>query len=296
MITTAAYNERVRVAMRQQPLRGITRRGAGGRARHKWAVTVSPAGEQVAGDFGINPLTGLPYFSDPIFRQRIEQNREWIVRVGSGSVNTVAAKIGTVPLWQKPTLTVTAPTADGRDLGDFSRVSPGQRPPAFRTRRMWDFDLYRTSVVISGTRPQEFDVLADIPFLPPAATLVGLLADVAIRDILATLGIFDRIALQKLKPPYRVRAFRAPNLLDGTEDFRLAWLWLAREPGAPPKRDTLSVQQICHWNLAAYSVLEDDSVLQLAQFLQLLGDIGQITAQTIVQTLLDATKVRWWSL
>jgi hypothetical protein len=212
-------------------------------------------------------------------------------------VNDIPATVGATPLWRSPALAIIAPNADATDLGSFQRVSDSQRPPWFRTATAWELDLYRCSVVVSATPPSVPDVLIPgVPFSLPPSTLVGALSEAAVRAILASLGLGERIACQPLAPPYRVRAARLPPVLDGTADFRLAYLYLTRAPGAAPEADRLEVQQTCFWNLAAFSVLEDNALLTLVPLLQGLGDAVQLTAFSLVETLLEGRRARWWSV
>ncbi|MEQ1862649.1 MAG: hypothetical protein ABMA13_22240 [Chthoniobacteraceae bacterium] len=179
----------------------------------------------------------------------------------------------------------------------FVAVADDDRPDFFRTRATAALDIYRTSVTVFGT-PNVFpdDVFFDIPVLPPPTTLVGLLGEIALRQILASLRLHPRIGLQQLLPPYKLGVGPAAVNLSGKPEFRLAWLWLVRAPGAHPRFDRVFVQQTCFWNLAAWTALEDQGVLQIVPLLQAGGDIGNLAGLTLFELLAGAQKTRWWSV
>lgn len=273
MVTAADFNARVEAMLRNRLLSESRPPQGAGRPRHKWRITI-----------------------------KRRDLREWLVYVSDGCVNAIPAAMRNdffptaTRLFLHPFLQVTAPDRELREFGSFVRVPDGQRPPAFRTRDMWRLDLFRASVIVSGARPFTADVLLPIlPLLPPPTTLVGLLSEIGFRQTLASLGLQERFALQPLRPPFTVSAGRFPVNLDGTEQFRLAWLYLAREPGGNPANDALFVQQRCFWNLAAFQLLEDEALLSLPPVLQASGDIGNLTALAIFEMLLDSARVRWWT-
>ena len=283
----------VRGAMARRILGPIDPRPGNSAGQHNWRVTVARDESRPA---------------------------EWQVRVGAGCVNDQVAVIryqANDPRWQmatinpppstlnspldrplidpdRPLLLATAPSIDGRFPGSFRRVSDHQRPKFFRTREMWECDLYTTTVSVTGFRSTLDDVLLEIPILPTLPTLVGVLAELAFREIIASIGIADRIGIRPLRPPYRVQLGPQPLILDGSEVFRLADLWLLRSHPRPPFDDQLFVQQQAFWSLQSFAILEDAGLLQILPILQA-DPVGNLTAQRIFELLLDQAKVRWWT-
>jgi hypothetical protein len=161
---------------------------------------------------------------------------------------------------------------------------------------MWQKDLYRGGVYVTGTRPPSFDVLADVPIVLPPFTLVGLLSEIAIRETLASLGILDALRSLPLRPPFKVVSLAAPLLLTGQEQFRLAHLWLLRDGSGDPMLDEIYVQQTAYWSFAAWQIIEDGGLLSLVPAMQALSDAGNLVAQEVVKTLLDSAQVHWWTV
>ena len=81
------YNERVRAARRNAHLPGCHRLAGAATALHKWKVTAEKwAGLTDAGpDYGLNPLSGEPYFSASVFQHGEPEKpdpRLWRIDVG----------------------------------------------------------------------------------------------------------------------------------------------------------------------------------------------------------------------
>jgi hypothetical protein len=183
-MTSDQFNERVREAARHQRLRGHVR-ASEGRIKHKWKVTAERYVPQNFGDFGINPLTGDPYFSAWVFQHDKPDQRRWRIDVGEGCVNSQPAVIEYLrrddprgwqmpagylpfnpikkilgeaypfvdrPMWEdpRPFVLVTTPDPENeKDLGGFIRTPDQRRPQFFRTADMWEKDLYQASVWVS---------------------------------------------------------------------------------------------------------------------------------------------------
>ena len=269
-MTATDFNERVRLAARHQRLPGFIRQ-AGGTPRHKWKVACARADEDAAQtlDFGLNPLTGLPYFSAWVFSQpgKSAKGRLWAVTVGTGCVNDQPACIEYLaqgdprgwqmpenyapyaalvkvfgpkyrfvdrPLWEedRPFLFLTAPDATGRDLGGFEPVSNAARPPFFRTAEAWERELYVAYVAVAVS-----------PFrADPAA------ANLAIGGARAT--------------RWRVTAGKRPQAVADAGVAKiashvLARIYLLRTPGKP-EDDEIHVRQDTYWNLRCRSSINTE--------------------------------------
>lgn len=281
-MTALEYNERVRAAKRNTHLRGFTTHAAAG-VLHKWKVAAEKwAGPAVESqDFGVNPLTGEPYFSEPIFQHGSEKPdpRLWRIDVGTGCVNDAAATIeyrkaadprgwqmpvGYVPytalapvlgedypfvdrpMWDdpRPFLLVTVPSfTDDQDLGGFSKITDARRPPQFRTEEAWERDLYQASVWVAVSFWR-----AD-----PSFDLVRI-SEVPRR-------------LQR----WRVFAGRYPGKADTVRAGsakELARLYLLRDP-AHPERDEIEVKQLTYWDFRARTVepvFALGAALEIAEF------------------------------
>ena len=249
-----------------------------GEFRHKWKVAVSRVDEAVATalDFGVNPLSGERYFSAWIFAQpgKSAVGRTYAVTVGDGCVNDAPAaieylakgdprgwelppdyapyaalqriygrdyKFADRPLWEDPApyLLLTAPSADGADLGGFTKTPDARRPPFFRTAEAWERELYQASVIVSSA-----------PFrADPLAVSLATAGPRAVR--------------------WRVTAGKTPQAAAdrGVTKFaarELARVWLLRTPGKP-EDDEVHVQQLEYWNLRARSAV-DTALLELMGF------------------------------
>ncbi len=264
-MTALEFNARVREASRHQRLPGHTRNRENRPPAHKWKVSCDRYVPAPAQDFGINPLTGEPYFSASVFQHEPPPSpRLWRVDVGTGSVNQTPATIeyrrtgdprgwempeGYVPfeavknilgsaypfadrlMWEEPRpfILVTAPSPDNpADLGGFIKTSNVRRPPLFRTAEAWEKDLYQASVWVS----------------------VGFWRADPSLDL-----VRGKEAPRRLTR-WRVFAGRFPNSSDsirvGTAK-ELARLYLLRDP-AHPENDEMHVQQRTYWNLIARTV------------------------------------------
>lgn len=264
---SADFNRLVREAARNQPLRGVTRRASTG-GQHHWMVSYRRMLEKEEFDFGINPLTGKPFFSDPVFQKKpSETDRFWRIFVGPGTVNDRMAGItyrtlndprgwtmpadypaladakkiqgaapDTVdrPLTDRadpPHLLLTSPSvANAKDTGDFQRIEDKDRsivaPRFFRTREMWNRDLYSAALFLTAS--------------PATASWVE--------------GV-SHFPLPTRLSRFTVRALsRMPNKTPGVNaggDFPLATIYLTRNPRAknPFTTDALYVRQLCYWSL-----------------------------------------------
>lgn len=261
------WNERVARVAREQPLPGAMRNG-GGSVRHRWKVTVEREGEERIPqfDFGINPLTGKPYFDAWVFKKpgKSADKRLYRVYVGSGCVNEEPAAIEYLtagdprawtmsenygpylrqqrmfgskpefvdrPLWdgpERPYLHLTVPTVDGTEMGGFARTADRRRPEMFRTAEMWERELYQASVYVTVS-----------PFTTEPAAVSLRLG-----------GARDR--------RWRVFCGQLPSEVSGAGAAKLASceiarIWLSREPGTL-EGDELYVEQLEYWDLAAKTI------------------------------------------
>lgn len=280
-MTAFEFNELVRAAKSNTLLRGFTRHDGGG-VLHKWKVTADKwSGRAVeAQDFGTNPLTGRPYFSDPIFQHGEKPDpRLWRIDVGTGCVNDEPATIEYFksgdprgwempqdyvpyaatapvlgadypfvdrPMWDdpRPFLLVTAPSLTvAEDLGGFTKVADARRPDYFRTAEAWERDLYQASVwvaVSSWRADPSFDL-------------------VRIRET------------PKRLQRWRVFAGRFPTKADAVRAGsakELARLYLLRDR-AQPERDEMEVRQMTYWNFRARTVepvFALGAALEIAEF------------------------------
>lgn len=255
------------------------RSDSGGAKHHKWKVTVARAVGSSAGsgqDFGINPLTGQPYFSAHVFGNgsgAASASRLWKVYVGSGCVNDEPAAIqyqvkddprGWImptdyapwkklaeiygadhpnvdrPLYERdrPFVLLTSPDANGDDLGGFEKIADDNRPPFFRTKEMWERHLYRAFVVVSAT-PYKAD---------PWET-----------SLHAGGAVAKRWRVQAGKLPIRVQGAG----VTATDFKELARIYLAREPGKP-ENDQVHIQQVTFWSLHSRSAV-NQSLVELAE-------------------------------
>ncbi len=238
-------------------------------------------GVSQAFDFGINPLDGKPFFSASVFQHPQkpgQEHRLWQVNVRPGCVNEENACVEYFaqndprgwqmpdkyppylaaqkifgpqypfvdrPLWEedRPVVLVTAPSADGKDLGGFLKTLDVHRPVQFRTEDAWERDLYEASVLVSIT-----------PFKADPAALS-----------LAVGGARAR--------RWRILVGQVPTSagsgVSGLDTCELARLWLLRTPGKP-EDDTLQVQRFVYWDLAARSIID-------LPFLELIGAATEAT-------------------
>lgn len=245
MVSAREYNDRVRAAARNQPLRGVTRPGIG-IGNHDWKITVARG--------------------DDLSTINSQLSDTWRVYVGPGAVNDRIASItylrtGDPRGWTMPDdypaipemkriygkdfqlvdrkltdkidppyLVVTSPapsssssSSSSSSLGDFERVPDRSRPPFFRTEPMWELDLYQARVFIVANQAK-FMRIEDLLHFPFPAT-------------------FNR---------FRVAAARAlPDKLLGSDTggfFELGRLYLLRDPEGQTQ-DQLLAQQTCFWSL-----------------------------------------------
>ena len=246
-----------------KPLPSVTGRQVKSIAIHPWKVTVG--------------------------RERIAPFRKWRVRVAPGPLNETIVTTDS-------DLTVTAPTADLRDVGSFTPVDYFDRPRALQTETLAAYHSFKASVLVAGVRPILPDnLLAGIPPLPLPATLVTLLAQTAFTQILASLALAERIGYLRLRPPYRTTAGRFLSDLDGEPQLRLAWLWLFRPPNGQPKQDQLLVEQLVYWPLQAATIVEDFGQSQIIPLLESIDLVGYATGLDLFAALLQVQKVRWWN-
>lgn len=272
-------NELVAELIARQPLPGALPAVHDGGGAHRWKIGFSravSASTPPAQDFGINPLTGLPYFSASVFQHAtaaIAEKRLWRIFVGMGCINDEPAAIQYLrtgdprgwtmprdypparkvaklygpdypfvdrPLYEtraRPHLLLTAPDKAGQDLGGFELVKDAGRPLFFRTKKMWDREIYRAHVGVTIT-----------PFR----------ADPASLNLAAGGAVARRWRVFAGKLPVRVSG-SGVNALGSHE---LARLYLVRTPGKP-ERDELHVQQRSYWSLHNRSAISQ-SLLELA--------------------------------
>jgi hypothetical protein len=262
-MTSDQFNDRIREAARHQRLRGHYR-AVDGHIRHKWRVSAERYVPQNFGDFGINPLTGDPYFSAWVFKHDKPDQRRWRIDVGEGCVNSQPAVIEYLrrndprgwqmpedypffkpiakilgddypfvdrPMWEEPRpfVLVTTPDPENeKDLGGFIRTPDQRRPLYFRTEEMWEKDLYQASVWVSISYWH-----AD-----PALDLVR-----------------NTEAPRRLQR-WRVFAGRFPTKAEGVRSGtakELAQLFLVRDR-EHPENDEMFVRQTTFWNLRARNV------------------------------------------
>ncbi len=251
-MTEREYNAVVRAAARNQRLGG-TRRGGQATPSHHWRVTASPLPRK--NEWGINPLDGTQYFSDAIFSQSGKFSSDaWRINIGPGTVNDrmacITYKVADDPRgWQPPPdyplatgesqvdrrineqrdpphLLAVAPSEDGKKPGDFRQMSDEDRRTYrsfFRTREMWDCELWTASVFVTAEP--------------------------------LTQGIaWDRLGFPLPARNGRFRCMVRPEMpaaVRGTQlggQHQLAELHLVRVPGKP-ERDRMFVEQRCFWSL-----------------------------------------------
>jgi hypothetical protein len=253
-MTAREYNALVRREAQNQPLRG-TRSVGGAPGPHHWRVSARRQSTQKNG-WHINPLDGKQFFSDAIFSQSGKFTSDaWRIYIEPGTVNDrmsrITYKVADDPRgWEMPAnyrrenptaptvdrklsehidppyLLAVAPSADGRDPGDFLRMSDEIRKryrSIFRTREMWDCELWTASVFVTAeplTQGIAWDRLG-FPF--PARN-----------------GRFRCM----LRPQMPVTP--SGTQLGGTH--QLAELHLVRTPGKP-ERDRMFIEQRCFWSL-----------------------------------------------
>ncbi len=254
-MTATEYNALVSRAAQNQPLRG-TRRDGNGPGPHHWRVSAVRISGKKQNEWGINPLDGTQYFSASIFTQNKTPVAKpgWRIYIGAGTVNDHVAAItyrreNDPRGWRMPDgypatgesqtvdrllterldpphLLLTGPSTDGKSGGDFERIPDSSRarhPSAFRTREMWDLELW-TAVVYVTAEPVSSSIAWDHLGFP-----------------LPTRNGRFRIAARS----------HMPNTPPGTQlggAHQLATLYMVRTPGAP-ERDTLYVQQRTYWSL-----------------------------------------------
>ncbi len=253
-MTSAEYNALVSRAAENQPLRG-TRRDGTGPGPHHWRVSALRISAKKQNEWGINPLDGTQYFSAAIFQRGGQvATPGWRIYVGAGTVNDRVAAItyrkeNDPRGWKMPEgypataesqtvdrllteradpphLLLTGPGEDSKAGGDFERVPDNIRarhPSAFRTREMWDLELW-TAVVYVTAEPISSSIAWDRTGSP----------------------------LPKRNGRFRIAArSRMPVQPLGTQSggaHQLATLYLTRTPGEP-ERDRLYVQQRTFWSL-----------------------------------------------
>lgn len=252
-MTAHEYNLIVRRAAEKQPLRGTTRLG-GGPAPHHWRVTARRQ-YTAKNEWGINPLDGTQYFSDPIFSQSGQITSDaWRIYIGTGTINDRVATItykrqgdprgweippdypdqtGSATVDRKlsehidpPFLLATAPNPAGTDPGDFRRMSDNDRRTYrsfFRTKEMWERELWTASVFVTAEPLTQGIAWDRIGFPLPARN-----------------GRFRCM----VRP--RMPATPQGTQLGGTH--QLAELHLVRVPGKP-QQDRLFIEQRCFWSL-----------------------------------------------
>lgn len=277
-ITADDYNLRVREAARHQALSHLFLTSPGG-TLSKWTTTatlVTPAGNGTSPfDFGINPLTGQPFFSASVFQGSVPGSAAqpvYAVTVGEGCVNDFPASIEYLaqgdprgwimpdnypryqylqklygqaypfvdrPMWDDgtgaPFLLLTAPNANASDLGGFIKTPDGLRPDFFRTADMWARDLYQASVMVTVT-PFEAD---------PAEVNLAISGPRLIRW---------RVLCGQI-PSNTTGNTNAGSGATGIATQELARIYLVRTPNHPELDDTY-VQQIVFWDLMAQSILD----------------------------------------
>lgn len=221
MITAAEYNALVARAAQNQPLRGTRREGTGP-GPHHWRVSTVRASEG-----GWRLYVGPGTVNDQVAAityRRENDPRGWKMPDGYPATGDTVDRLLTERL-APPHLLLTEPSADGKTGGDFERVPDAERaqhPSAFRTRPMWELELW-TGVVFVTAEPISASLFWDrLGFALPTRT--------------------DR---------YRVAArSRMPARPPGTQyggAHLLAQLYLVRDPATGASQ--LYVQQRCFWSL-----------------------------------------------
>ncbi len=224
----AARNELLEETRKRRPIMPL-RPEAVPSSGHRWKVTVAKTKE--TGIWRVNVGSGSVNNEPAAITYRREDDpRGWIMPEDYPPFRPLARVYGPDfpfvdrPLFERtapPHLRLTAPDAGEQDLGGFVRVTDGLRPPYFRTARMWERNLYRAHIILSGT-PYKAD-RQDVLIATRGPTL-------------KRWRVFAGIA-----PP------RSMNIALGAAK-ELARLFLVRQPGHP-EADTIHVRQKTWWSL-----------------------------------------------
>lgn len=232
-MTAEEYNERVRAAARNQRLGGTVRDFGTARDWHHWLTTAERESDILwrinVGPGTVNDrMAAIPYL-------REHDPRGWFMPADHPQIgaNDLVVDRQLTELADPPFLLATVPASEGNDqtaLADFRRVADAERRPLlyFRSREMWERDLYFASVFLT-----------------------------------ATPGTYSRVENQYHFPlpaqPNRFRVAigpRLPTVPRGNSYggvFELARLYLTRANG-DPATDRLYVQQRCFWSLWTLNV------------------------------------------
>lgn len=277
-------------------------------AEHKWKTTCRRT--RTAGIWRVEVDSGCVN-DEPaaILWQRHGDPRGWEMPENYGPFAKLAAVYGADypfvdrPIYEtgrdRPFLLLTAPSADGTEPGGFERITDFQRASSalevFRTRAMWERELWRAHVVVSAT-----------PFRgDPQAIAV-------------------RIG-GPLQKRWRVHAGQLPIRIRGSGvkaiDFHeLARIYLVRIPGRP-EADRVFVEQRAFWSLQSRSSVPQslidlaDAVAQSAAALDIallgFGPLGIATSVSLLgieavltdiflanleTTAGDSSSVEFWSV
>ena len=271
-MNSTQFNELVRDAARNQPLRGV-KRNAGGPSSHHWKTRVA----RVSGD----PRQWRCYVGPGVINDRVAaitylrtgDPRGWemppdypgiaaMQRI-YGSGFTVVDRVLTEKQ-DRPHLLLTAPSEDGSDTGDFERVPDEYREPFFMTEPMWKLDLWQ-AVVFATAAPRRYSrVENSLGFPAPTSTARF------------------RVATRSRMPDL------SPGIIAAGGQIELARLFLTRDP-ARPDRDAIHVQQRVFWSLATRNV---EPLLDIPA----LGEIGNIVLGGLSDLLGSGASVQFWSV
>ncbi len=224
-MTATQYNALVSRAAQNQPLRG-TRRDGTGPGPHHWRVAAQSLQDQSQWRVFIGAGTVNDRVAAITYR-RENDPRGWRMPddyPATGESQTVDRLL--TERLDPPHLLLTSPSVDGKDGGDFESIGDSIRarhPSAFRTREMWDLELW-TAVVYVTAEPVSSSIAWDRLGFP-----------------LPTRNGRFRCAARSRMP-----AQPLGTQLGGAH--QLATLYLTRTQGEP-ERDTLYVQQRSFWSL-----------------------------------------------